>query len=152
MKTISLFYNSRFGNGEVVCGYLSKVLNDQGYKAKCFSMASTDPKKIADADLYIFSSSTHFGNAPFKTKKFLNRIRIHHGNYALVTTNLSVKDTKTLKTMEDILNGKGLSEIITPLPLIVKTMKGPLEKTYKNKIETFVSKLKTAKEYPKSEK
>jgi hypothetical protein len=114
-------------------------------------MNNKDAKKIEDAELYIFSSSTHLGNAPFKTRAYLKRARIHRGSYAIVTTNIQPRDSKTIKTMQNILNEKGLSEFITPLPLKVRSLKGPLEKGYKNKIEVFVSKLKTrANEKPKS--
>lgn len=141
---ISIFYNSRFGNGKIVGEYLCEVLTKANLKTNCFSIAKLDPKKIEESNLYIFSSSTHLGNAPFKTRRFLSRLRIHHGNYLIVTTNIEPKKAKTIKTMQKILNEKGLKELCPPLSLKVKTLKGPLEKTYKNKLEQWVKIIKSA--------
>lgn len=144
MKKISIFYNSRYGNGKIVSEYLCKLLTKAHYKVNCYSISGLNPKKIDPADLWIFSSSTHMGNAPFKTRRFLKRLRVHKGKYLIITTNIEPKKAKTIKTMQNILVAKGLLELTTPLTLKVQTIKGPLEKTYKNKIEVWVAAIKKA--------
>lgn len=141
MKII-IFYNSKFGNGKLVGEYMAKLLNEKNRKnnAKAYSVQESQPKQLEKADLYVFSSSTHIGNAPFKTRIFLKKLRKQNGaKYILVTTNLVPQKAKTLKTMRDILLDKGFVEVKEPLVLRVDTMKGPLEKDYQKKIRDYLA-------------
>lgn len=141
MKII-IFYNSKFGNGREVCQYMAKGFEKEKNEAKTFSIQDTNPKQIGEADLYIFSSSTHIGNAPFKTRRFLKRLKKQTGaKYVIVTTNMQPQGAKTLRTMSDILAEKGYKEATTPLALKVEGMKGPLEKQYQTKVDEYIKKL-----------
>lgn len=138
MKVI-VFYNSKFGNGKTMSEYMVKSFVKKNHKAKAFSMQEVQPKKLEQADLYIFSSSTHIGNAPFKTRGFLKKIRKQNkANFALVTTNLAPQKSKTIKTMREILAKRGYVEAKDPLILKVDSMKGPLEKDYQEKVDLFI--------------
>lgn len=141
---IVIFYNSKFGNGREVCEFMADKLKENKHDAKAISMQEVQPKQVEPADLYIFSSSTHIGNAPFKTRRFLNRLRKKAGvKYAIVTTNIEPQKAKTLKTMKNILEAKGFKEAVGPLVLRVEGMKGPLENKYKDKVLEFIKKLST---------
>jgi hypothetical protein len=121
---------------------MAKTFKDKKMEAKAISMQATQPKQIESADLYIFSSSTHVGNAPFKTRRFLKRLRKQGGTkYALVTTNIEPQKAKTLKTMEEILESKGFKEVADPLVLRVEGLKGPLEGKFQDKVLAYIEKI-----------
>jgi flavorubredoxin len=139
---ICIAYESKFGNGKKCADHLGNVLTKKGHNVDILNMRKVKPNKLPKADIYIFSSPTHVGNAPFKVKGFLRKLEIpqEDAKYALMTTCMDL-NCKTTKTMEEHLEGKGMTKVTEDLKLKVEGMKGPLEEDYMNKIEEFASEI-----------
>lgn len=72
---ISIVYNTTYGNGRMIAEYLAGRLNEHGHNANIYSMKDTRPEEIPESDLYIFSTPTHIGTAPFRTKLFFKPVQ-----------------------------------------------------------------------------
>jgi hypothetical protein len=73
-----------------------------------------------------------------KMKKFLKNFN-KGKKYALMVTCINEK-TRAIEKMEKILNAKGMVKI-ADVKIRVKGIKGPLESSYKEKIEEFLRKI-----------
>ena len=121
--------------------YLRDVLLKDGHDVKLLSVRKTDPSSLPLAELYIFSAPTHAGNVAGKMKRFLKAVSIPQENakYALITTCLDPPKTKSLKTMESLLESKGISRAVDGLMIKVKGMKGPCESGHEEQLKAFAN-------------
>lgn len=134
---IFIIYESHFGNGKKCIEYLQEILNKKGHLVEISSILEVQPNYLPKADLYIFSAPTHSKGPPAQMKDFLKNLKLEKGiKYAIMTTHIA-PETKTLKIMENLLKPKGLVKISDGLKVKVNTMQGPLEKDYKEKLESF---------------
>lgn len=137
---ICIVYESKYGNGKKCVEYIKQILDEKGHDAKIFSIREIEPNSLPKADFYIFSSPTHVGNAPWKMRRFLKKMDAEpKTKYALIATYLDPK-TKALQKMEEILQRKGMIKI-SEIKIKVKSMKGPLEEGYEEKIGRFVEEI-----------
>lgn len=131
---ISIIYHTKFGNNEKLADFLA----DQ-FKIEDVSVYSTkrhNPKHIIHSDLYIFSTPTHIGNAPFKIRRFIKRIKFPEKfRYALITT-CNIKTTKALDTLTEILNNLG-GQKRGEIKIVSTDYRGPLEENWQEKIKLF---------------
>ncbi len=139
---VHILYESKFGNGKKCVDYLGNVISEKGHEVKTISIRDIKPKSVPQSDLYIFSSPTHVGNAPGKVKKFLKKMEIpgEGKKYAIMATYMDPK-TKTLDTMDGLIQTKGMTKVSDGIKIKVNGMKGPLEEDYKEKLDGFVSKI-----------
>lgn len=121
--------------------YLQGVMNKKGHNVEMFSIHEKEPTSIPSADLYVFSSPTQIGDPTGKMKKFLKKMQItqEDAKYALITTCMNPPKTKCLKSMEKIISSKEISKISDGLMLKVTGMKGPLDSSYEDKLDTFAN-------------
>jgi flavorubredoxin len=136
---ICITYESKYGNGKKCMEYLQDVLSKDGHDVNLFSVREADPSSLPSAELYIFSAPTQVGNVAGKMKKFLKAVSIPQENakYALITTCMNPPKTKSLKTMESLLEPKGLSKAVDGLMIKVNGMKGPCESGHQDQLKTF---------------
>jgi menaquinone-dependent protoporphyrinogen IX oxidase len=136
---IFIAYESKFGNGKGCMEYLQDVMSKKGHDVEMLSVREIEPTSLPSADLYIFSSPTQIGSLAGKMKKFLKKLEISQegAKYALVTTCMNPPNTKSLKTMEKLLQSRDLSKVSDGLMIKVTGMKGPLESGYEEKLDTF---------------
>lgn len=138
---VCIAYESKFGNGKKCVDYLHGTMIKRGHEVQTFSIREIKPNSLPQADLYVFSTPTHVGGPPGKTKKFLNKLDIKQGaKYALMTTHMD-PNAKTLQKMEGLLQPKRLTKTTDGLMIKVTGMKGPLEEGYEEKLEDFATKL-----------
>lgn len=135
---ICIAYESKFGNGKGCMEYLQGVMSKKGHDVEMFSVRELEPTSLPSADLYIFSSPTQIGSPAGKMKKFLKKLEISQkgAKYALVVTHLNPR-ANTLEKMERLLLSKEISKVTDGLMIKVTGMKGPLESSYEEKLDTF---------------
>jgi len=136
---ICIAYESKYGNGKKCMEYLQDVLSKDGHDVELFSVREVDPSSLPSAGIYIFSAPTQVGNVAGKMKKFLKKVVIPQANakYALITTCMNPPKTKSLTTMESLLDPKGISKTVDGLMIKVTGMKGPCETGYQDQLKNF---------------
>lgn len=140
---VNILYHSKFGNNQTIAEELAIILKKRGHEAAASGFATINLKEPESTDLYVFCSPTHIGNAPFKTRHYLKRLRVGEGTkYALLMTHVESQkqSPKTLSTMEKFLTKKGAKKV-GESEIIVKDFRGPLEDNYRIKLEEFASKI-----------
>lgn len=139
---ISIAFLTKYGNGKTCAESLERILRAKGHDARAFSIRDIKPKDLPESDIYIFSTPTHAGTAPFKMKGFLRKFQPpkEGAKYALITTR-AAPTTKSLGRMDEVLKPKGMTRITAGLEIVVKGMKGPLEDGYEKKIEDLAAKI-----------
>jgi flavorubredoxin len=130
---ISIIYHTKFGNNEKVADFLA----DQ-FKIEDVSVYSTrkhNPKHIIHSDLYIISTPTHMGNAPFKIRRFLKKIKYPEKfRYAVINTyGATTKAVDTISTILENFHGQNKGS----LNIKISGMSGPLEENWQEKIKIF---------------
>ncbi len=145
---ICIAYESKYGNGKTCMEYLADILTKGGHEIDLFSVRERGPASVPEADLYVFSAPTQIGNVAGKMKKFLKKVVIpkQDAKYALITTCMDPEKTKSLGTMEGILESKGVTKASDGLIIKVNGMKGPCEEGHQKQLEEF------AKEVTKKKK
>ena len=139
---VCIAYESKFGNGKKLVKHIQTTISKKGHDVEAYSISETKPDSLPNADIYIFSSPTHIGGPPGKMKKFLKKLEINQegAKYALMETYMYPK-SKTLQKMEDIIESKGMTKVTDGVSLKVKSVKGPLEDGYEEKLEEFSKKI-----------
>ena len=139
---VCIAYESKFGNGKKLVKHIQTTISKKGHDVEAYSISETKPDSLPNADIYIFSSPTHIGGPPGKMKKFLKKLEINQegAKYALMETYMYPK-SKTLQKMEELLRPKGLTKVSDGVSLKVKSVKGPLEDGYEEKLEEFTKKI-----------
>ena len=135
---ICIAYESKFGNGKKCMEYLQGVLSKDGHDVDLLSARDADPT-LPSAELYIFSAPTQVGNLAGKMKKFLKAVTIpeRDARYALITTCLNPPKSKSLKTMERLLEAKGVTKAMDGIMIKVDGMKGPCESGHQDQLKAF---------------
>jgi flavodoxin len=144
---VCIAYDSKYGNGKKCVEHLSKVIRAKGHDAELLSIREVSPKALPEANVYVFSTPTHVGTAPFKMKGFLKHLDLKQkkAKYSLMTTTMDPKGAKTLNKMTELIQPYGLIKINDGLMIKVKGMKGPLEEGYEKQIERFANTILSSK-------
>ncbi|MBM3701284.1 MAG: hypothetical protein FJW68_10305 [Actinobacteria bacterium] len=147
MKII-IMYASWFGNGKKVVDELAEVLQSGKYgdnQVEIFDILAGATLKEIQADLYIFSAPTRKFSLPPEVKNFITGLNIPSGKpYALITTYLDPR-TIALKKMEALLNDKGMVKAAESLKIRARSLKGPLEEGYRDRLEEFAKTITVGK-------
>ena len=136
---VCIAYESKFGNGKKIVEHMETTMCKKGHDVETCSISEAIPDSLPTVDLYIFSSPTHFGGPPGKMKKFLKKLVIHQEGvkYALMAT-YKYPNSKTLLKMEELLRSKGMIKVADGVSIKVKSVKGPLEDGFEEKLEEFI--------------
>jgi flavorubredoxin len=139
---IIIAFESKYGNGKKAVDHLGSTLTKNGHSVDIFDMRKAEPGSLPEADIYVFSSPTHLGNAPFKVRGFLKNLKIPKGKakYALMATYLYPR-SKSLNTMNERIKDLGIPKAADDLLIKVTAVKGPLEEGYEEQVEAFASQL-----------
>lgn len=139
--TLSIIFESKYGNGKEAMTYLKGVLQNRGYTVQLLSIHEVKPYSLPPSDLYIFSAPNAFGKIVRSMRKFLEKLEIQDSSarYILVNTclNPASSQDKGLEQMEEILQKKNISRLSEGVKLKVMAMKGPLEEGYQKKLDAL---------------
>lgn len=88
---IEYLHASKPGNGATVADEFA-----QQATAAVHHIRELDPRSLAEADLYVFSSPGRLGNPIGSMRRFLRRLRLPSGTrYALLTTEMAPEPSST---------------------------------------------------------
>ena len=154
---IEYLHASKYGNGAMVAEEFSKQMAVKGVTVNVHHITAVSPKRLAPADLYLFSSPGRMGKPIGSMRRFLKKVGLPAGTkYAVLTTEAAPQpDEKTGRVpteeemakwqrvrpiMNEILQGKGLVEVAED-KVQVTGIKGPLEEGWQRKVEAFVARI-----------
>jgi len=139
---ICIIYDSKYGNGKICAEYLESVIRSKGSEAQTLFIRAIKPESLPPADIYVFSSPTHVGGTPWKMKRFLKKVSPGQegAKYALMIPHMAPM-IRPLQQMEKILRSKKMTKVAEDLKIKVLGIKGPLEESYKQKLEELAVKL-----------
>ena len=144
---ICIAYETKYGNGKKCMEYLQGVFTEDGHEVDLFSVRERAPSSLPGAELYIFSAPTQVGNVAGKMKKFLKKAVVPQENakYALITTCMDPPKSKSLATMGEILEQKGIKKAVDGLMIKVNGMKGPCDEGHQDKLKAFAKEVSGSK-------
>lgn len=146
--TISILYESKYGNGKQAMTYLQTALKNKGHTVHLMSIHEAKPHLLPESDLYVFSAPNAFGKIVRSMRKFLEKTEMKNpsARYILLNTCLDPSSTqdKGLEQMKEILREKNISKLSEGLKLKVMTMKGPLEVGYEKKLDELAQIIHTS--------
>jgi flavodoxin len=150
-------HGSKFGNGETVARAFAHEMAARGVEVEVQHVSDADPRSMAPADLYVFSSPGRMGKPIRAMRRFLKELALPAGTrYALLTTEMAPRpDRKTgrLPTEEEICRFQKVRPIMHDLlgahglvpvgedKVYVTDIKGPLEDGWGDKVTTFAAAL-----------
>lgn len=157
---IEYYHASRFGNGAKVAEEFRRQAALLGATVNVHHIRDTDPKRLASADLYVFSSPGQWGKPIKKVRRFLSELDLPVGTRcAVLTTEIAPrpdKETGTLPTEEEqakwqrvrpiineLLQNAGLTRIAEDR-ILVTEIRGPLEDGWEAKVQSFAEQVVTA--------
>jgi hypothetical protein len=157
MMTIEYFHASKYGNGVRVGEEFKKQMAARGVTVNIHHIRDVQPKRMPQADLYLFSSPGRMGKPKGNMRRFLRKARLPEGSrYAILTTEAAPQpDKKTgrmptpgeqarwqrmIPIMNEILKEKGLVKVAEG-KVQVTGIRGPLEQEWQKKVEDFASQI-----------
>ena len=100
----------KIGNGKKIVNYLSSKLNDKKVESEIFKTDETNPCKLPEADLYVFSSPTEAFNIQKNMRKFLKNLEgMNEKKYGIINTH-GMKRNLLFK-MEKLLSKKNMTKV-----------------------------------------
>jgi multimeric flavodoxin WrbA len=154
---IEYYHASKYGNAMIVASEFKKLMEARGVTVNIHHIRDVPPKRLALADLYVFSSPGRIGKPIRGMRRFLKKILLPAGTkYAIITTQgipRPNKKTGQLPTeeeqakwqrinpiMNELLTAHGLQKV-AEAKVLVTGMKGPLEEGWQKKVEDFVEQI-----------
>jgi hypothetical protein len=148
---------STYGSGAKVAAALRARAASMGITVDVHHIGAANPRELAPADLYVFSSPGRMGKPIRGMRRFLKDLRLPAGTrYALLTTEMAPRpDPKTGRmpseeeicrfqrvrpVMRELLRSKGMVEVAEDA-VFVTDIKGPLEEGWQAKVERFAARL-----------
>jgi hypothetical protein len=154
---IAYYHASRFGNGARVAEEFSKIMGARGVPVSVQHIRDADPRRLAPADLYVFSSPGRFGKPKGNARRFLRKVSLQPGtDYAILTTQGAPKPNpktgqmptqeeldrweRVIPIMNELLEAKGLKKVAEGA-VWVTGIKGPLEEGWQHKVAAFADEI-----------
>ncbi len=151
---VTIYYESKFGNGKAVVSRLGEMLTTHGINVAVHHINEAEPKELDQADLYVFSSPTRLGKPIGSMKRFLRKARLpNDAKYALIATHLDLRPDKktgkmpgpdevaklerTLPMMEETLTEKGAKKVASLKLHVSEISKVSLEQGWEQKVDDF---------------
>lgn len=161
---IEYLHASKFGNGVNVAAEFKRQMAAKGVVVDVHHIREVNPRQLASADLYVFSSPGRMGKPIRGMRRFLNKLTVPPGtSYAILTTEAAPKPEKKtgrIPTEEElakwqrvrpiineILQGKRLVKIAEE-KVLVTGLKGPLEDGWEDKVKAFVTRIPVSGQVP----
>jgi flavodoxin len=154
---IELYHASKFGNGAKVAEEFGKLMATKGHQVSIHHIKDSNPKGLAQADLYVFGSPARIGKPIGGMRRFVKNVTLPKGTkYALIATHGAPRPDKktgkmppaeeverwytTIPILDDLLRPKGMVKV-ADVRIFVIDLKGPLEEGWQNKVETFADQI-----------
>jgi menaquinone-dependent protoporphyrinogen IX oxidase len=154
---IEYFHASKYGNGAMVAEEFQRQMAASGITVNVQHIRQASPRRLAPADLYVFSSPGRVGKPIGSMRRFLRKVLLPAGAaYAILTTEAAPRpDKKTGQIpseeemarwqrvrpmMNEILQASGLVNVAED-KVLVTGMKGPLEDGWQKKVEAFAARI-----------
>ena len=155
--TIEYYHASKFGNGAQVAQEFQRQMATRGVAVNVHHIRDADPRKLPEADLYVFSSPGRMGKPIGGMRRFLKNLAAPEGaRFALLTTEGApqpdkktgqlpteeeqAKYQKVTPMMREGLRAAGLVEVAAE-KVLVTGMRGPLEDGWQAKVEAFAARI-----------
>ena len=156
---IEYIHASKYGNGAAVAEEFKKRMSARGATVNVHHVKEANPKELAPADLYLFSSPGRIGRPIGGMRRFLKRVNLPAGTrYAILTTEGAPQPNqktgqmpseqemarwqRIIPTMNALLQEKGLVKVAEG-KVLVTGLKGPLEEGWQTKVEAFAAQIPT---------
>jgi hypothetical protein len=150
---IAYYHASRFGNGAKVAEEFGSQTAALGATVEVHHIREANPKNLAAADVYVFSSPGQWGKPINRVRRFLSQLTLPAGTkYAVLTTEMAPrpdKETGALPTeeeqakwqrvrpiMNELLQDAGLTKVAEG-KILVTGIRGPLEDGWETKVKSF---------------
>lgn len=160
IMNIAYYHASKYGNGVMVAEEFKKIMAARGVPVSVQHIRDADPRHLAGADLYVFSSPGRFGKPKGNARRFLSKVRLApRTRYAILTTQGAPKpDPKTgqlpsqeqqdrwervIPIMNELLAARQLEKVAEGA-VLVTGMKGPLEDGWPEKVTAFADQITAA--------
>ncbi len=154
---IEYLHASKYGNGADVAEQFRAHMAQRGVDVDVHHIHEVDPHRVAQADLYVFSSPGRMGRPRGTMRRFLKKLSLPAGTpYAVLTTEVAPRpDKKTgrLPTeeerarrqhvrpiMDELLQGHGMVNLAEDC-VYVTGLKGPLEDGWQGKVDEFADRI-----------
>jgi hypothetical protein len=154
---IEYLHASKYGNGAKVAEAFRAHAASMGVVVDVHHIGAANPRELAPADLYVFSSPGRMGKPIRGMRRFLKDVRLPAGTrYALLTTEMAARpDPKTGRmpseeeicrfqrvrpVMRELLQAKGMVEVAEDA-VFVTDIKGPLEEHWQAKVDGLAVRL-----------
>jgi hypothetical protein len=153
---IEYLHASKYGNGAMVAEEFSKVMAAKGVMVEVRHIREANPKQLALADLYVFSSPARFGKPIGAMRRFLNKLELPADTkYAILSTEADphpdwsghvpseqelAEWTRVRPIMNQILQRKGLVEVAEST-VRVAGVNGPLQEGWQDKVKAFADRI-----------
>ncbi len=154
---IEYLHDSRYGNGASVAEQFRAHMAERGADVDVHHIHDVNPRQVAEADLYVFSSPGRMGRPRGSMRRFLKKLSVPAGTrYAVLTTEGAPRpDKKTgqLPTEEERARWQHVRPIMNKLAkahgmvnvaedcVFVTRMKGPLEDGWQDKVDRFADRI-----------
>jgi hypothetical protein len=154
---IEYLHASRYGNGAKVAEAFRARAASMGIDVDVHHIGAANPRQLAPADLYVFSSPGRMGKPIRGMRRFLRDLSLPAGTrYALLTTEMAPRPDRTTgrmpseeeicrfqrvrPVMRELLQAMGLIEVAEDA-VFVTDIKGPLEEGWQAKVDGFAARL-----------
>ncbi|UCH88457.1 MAG: flavodoxin family protein [Thermoplasmata archaeon] len=139
----AIIYSSRYGNGKKCVDVVNEQLKKKGHQVQVINAQEADPKKIPEADLYIFSGASEAFGIAAGIKGYLKNLPSMEGKkFALMSTH-RMKKAIALNKMDKLLTSKKKMAKVAAIDFRVEGEveqgKG-LPSDYKNSLREWVEK------------
>jgi flavodoxin len=138
----TIVYWSRYGHNKKIVNYLAEKLNEKKAETQIMTTDETDPTKLPEADLYIFSAAAEAFNLQRNMRTFMKNLEGVNGKkYGIINTHGMDKDR--LSKMEKLLSKKNMIKVASVDFKVGKDIKSgnALMQGWETKIDKFVEKL-----------
>lgn len=153
MRTIEYLHASKYGNGRTVAEEFGRLMAERDVTVSVHHISEVDPKALAPADLYVFSSPGRFGRPIAEMGRFLREIIAPEGaRYAILTTELAATGPpadpdadgahaqRVIPAMDVVLRRKGMTPVTTGRVLVTGP-RGPLDDAWREQVGAFADRL-----------
>ena len=139
-----IYYWSRYGHNKKIADYLSTKFKDKKADVKIFNVKETDPSKVTEADVYVFSAAAEAFNVQKNMRRFMKKLDNMDGKkYGIINTH-SMQSKNWLSKMEKLLSKKNMEKIAETDFIIAKEGQSEgkgLTGNWKEKLDDFSKKL-----------
>lgn len=142
--TVSIVYDTRFGNNAALARRLSDSLESHGHGVSIHPISEARTSEIPAADLYLVGSPTQLGSLPMKMERFLKNLKIRENAMFAAFSTWAEPGSTTPQKLESAMEANGARKVMEPLVFPVKDLRGPIEDGWERKADAWAEALDKA--------